>query len=73
MNIPAATNTGNSRGTAVSMRRPVNNFTLKNVTTRGNPLLRDTRCDWLLDYVTSEWKMFSVRSVPRLYNESCEL
>jgi hypothetical protein len=39
VNILAATNTGNNRSTAVSTRRPVNNFPLKNVKTTGNPLL----------------------------------
>jgi hypothetical protein len=36
VNILAATNTGNNRRTAVSIRRPVNTFLLKNVTTIGN-------------------------------------
>jgi hypothetical protein len=45
VNILAAMNTGNSRRTAVSMQRPVNNFPLKNVTTVGNALLYDTRSD----------------------------
>jgi hypothetical protein len=39
VNIFAATNTGNNRRSVVSMRRPVNTFPLKNVTTIGNPLL----------------------------------
>jgi hypothetical protein len=52
VNILTARNTGNSRRTAVSMRRPVNNFPLKNVMTIWNALLRDTSCDWLLGYST---------------------
>jgi hypothetical protein len=52
VNILAATNTGNNRRTAVSMRRPVNKFPLKNVTTIGSLLLWDMRCDWLLGYAT---------------------
>jgi hypothetical protein len=52
VNIIAATNTGNNRRTAVSMRPPVNTFPLNNVVIIANLLLWDTRCAWLLDYET---------------------
>jgi hypothetical protein len=59
----AATNTGNNRRIALSVRRPLNNFALTTLQKKGNPLL----CVWLLGYatiLTERGILYMVRAAP---------